>query len=422
MGGVNSYSTTAASNTTLGGITLADTLVPSNLDNAYRALMADIRKALNDIGGKAVSSGTDTITLTTDSTVTSYFDGLCLAFIAGGANTGAATLNVDSVGAKKVLKGGGTALAANDIVAGMAVLVYYDESADSASGAWMLANPAATTLDATTLASVMFAASAKTTPVDADTLPITDSAASNGLKKITWANIKATLKSYFDTVYSAVGAYAPGGTDVAVADGGTGRSSHTAYAVLCGGTTTTAAQQSIAGVGTSGQVLTSNGAGALPTFQDAAAGGVTSPNVLAVAFNRMAGSYTSNSSSASDITGLSFDIGANQTWQLEVKGFYSVNGDNDDMRMQVTGPASPASVALSVVSHKSGDTGAVDENTATAFGSNMDLQDGTSSAGVFVLTGTIVNGANTGTIQVRGSMSTGAGTIQRTSISAWRTA
>jgi hypothetical protein len=61
--------------------------------------------------------------------------------------------------------------------------------------------------------------------------------------------------------------YAPSGTDVSVPDGGTGRSSHTAYAVLCGGTTTTAAQQSIASVGSSGQVLTSNGAGALPTFQ-----------------------------------------------------------------------------------------------------------------------------------------------------------
>jgi hypothetical protein len=59
-------------------------------------------------------------------------------------------------------------------------------------------------------------------------------------------------------------------TGLPVAGGGTGRASHTAYAVICGGTTTTAAQQSIASVGTSGQVLTSNGAGALPTFQAAA--------------------------------------------------------------------------------------------------------------------------------------------------------
>ena len=54
---------------------------------------------------------------------------------------------------------------------------------------------------------------------------------------------------------------------VPVADGGTGRATATAYAVLCGGTTSTGAHQSIASVGTSGQVLTSNGAGALPTFQ-----------------------------------------------------------------------------------------------------------------------------------------------------------
>lgn len=59
---------------------------------------------------------------------------------------------------------------------------------------------------------------------------------------------------------------------VTVAQGGTGLASATAYAVLCGGTTSTGAFQSIASVGTAGQVLTSNGAGALPTFQDATGG------------------------------------------------------------------------------------------------------------------------------------------------------
>jgi len=60
-------------------------------------------------------------------------------------------------------------------------------------------------------------------------------------------------------------------TGLPVAGGGTGMTSATAYAVLCGGTTSTAAHQSIASVGSSGQILTSNGAGALPTFQAAAA-------------------------------------------------------------------------------------------------------------------------------------------------------
>lgn len=54
-----------------------------------------------------------------------------------------------------------------------------------------------------------------------------------------------------------------------VAGGGTGVTSTTAYAVLCGGTTSTGALQSIASVGTANQILTSNGAGALPTFQSA---------------------------------------------------------------------------------------------------------------------------------------------------------
>jgi hypothetical protein len=45
---------------------------------------------------------------------------------------------------------------------------------------------------------------AKTTPVDADHLSIRDSAASDVLKKVTRANVKATLKTYFDTLYLAV--------------------------------------------------------------------------------------------------------------------------------------------------------------------------------------------------------------------------
>lgn len=48
------------------------------------------------------------------------------------------------------------------------------------------------------------AATAKTTPVDADTIGLIDSAASNALKKVTWANIKATLKTYFDGIYPAI--------------------------------------------------------------------------------------------------------------------------------------------------------------------------------------------------------------------------
>ena len=42
----------------------------------------------------------------------------------------------------------------------------------------------------------------KTTPIDSDLIPLSDSASSFGIKKLTWANIKATLKTYFDTLYN----------------------------------------------------------------------------------------------------------------------------------------------------------------------------------------------------------------------------
>ena len=84
-------------------------------------------------------------------------------------------------------------------------------------------------------------------------------------------------------------------TGAVVAGGGTGVSSFTAYAVICGGTTSTGALQSVASVGTSGQVLTSNGAGALPTFQ-AAGGGNT--GLINIQVFKTSGTYTPTSGMA----------------------------------------------------------------------------------------------------------------------------
>lgn len=54
------------------------------------------------------------------------------------------------------------------------------------------------------LAADIHAATSKATPVDADELGIWDSVA-DALKKLTWANLKSTLKTYFDTLYSLAG-------------------------------------------------------------------------------------------------------------------------------------------------------------------------------------------------------------------------
>lgn len=62
-----------------------------------------------------------------------------------------------------------------------------------------------------------------------------------------------------------------------VANGGTGMSTTTAYAVFCGGTTSTGVHQQVSGLGNSGQVLTSNGPSALPSW----AAGLTNPMTTA---------------------------------------------------------------------------------------------------------------------------------------------
>jgi hypothetical protein len=58
------------------------------------------------------------------------------------------------------------------------------------------------------------------------------------------------------------------GKPIEVPFGGTQNASFSPYAVLCGGTTSTGPLQQVAGLGASGQVLTSNGAASLPTWQD----------------------------------------------------------------------------------------------------------------------------------------------------------
>jgi hypothetical protein len=106
--------------------------------------------------------------------------------------------------------------------------------------------------------------------------------------------------------------YSAGGTDVAVADGGTGRSSHTAYALIAGGITTTGAQQSLA-TGTSGQVLKSGGASALPTWATLAKADVGLGSVDNTADTAKNVLSATKLTTARTINGVSFDGTANIT-------------------------------------------------------------------------------------------------------------
>ena len=48
MAGIKDYSSTAANNTSVGGVSIAEGMLPSNINNAFRAVAADIREWYND--------------------------------------------------------------------------------------------------------------------------------------------------------------------------------------------------------------------------------------------------------------------------------------------------------------------------------------------------------------------------------------
>jgi hypothetical protein len=113
--------------------------------------------------------------------------------------------------------------------------------------------------------------------------------ASSGL---TWDGTSLTATKLAGPHNGTVGATTPASgafttlsatTPLPVTSGGTGIATTTAYSVVFSGTTATGAFQATAGPGTATHVLTSNGAGALPTFQAPAAAGATRGQAVAMA-------------------------------------------------------------------------------------------------------------------------------------------
>jgi hypothetical protein len=71
-------------------------------------------------------SGADTITAVGSPTLGAYASGQMFYFVAASANTGAVTINIDSLGAKSITRDGTTALAAGDIQSGEVCVIVYD--------------------------------------------------------------------------------------------------------------------------------------------------------------------------------------------------------------------------------------------------------------------------------------------------------
>lgn len=150
MPSIYDWSNTAANNATADSdINLAEGQAPSTLNDGGRVVLKRHADFLDDIGFTKTAGGTaDALTLTTSTGFTAYATGHMMTFIAASNNTGAATLNVSSIGAKAIRKitgSGEVALAADDIIATGHYRVHYNASANSGAGAWILENHPLTT-------------------------------------------------------------------------------------------------------------------------------------------------------------------------------------------------------------------------------------------------------------------------------------
>lgn len=173
----------------------------------------------------AIVTGTDTLVGTLTPAPTAYAAGNLFSFVAANTNTGAATININSLGAKSITKQGLTALAAGDIVSGQISLIEYDGTR------FQLINPSGVT----------------------------------GVSSISFGSTGLTPAT------ATSGAVSVAGT-LAVANGGTGLTSGTSGGVLYYSATGTLASSAAL---TASTLLVGGGAGVAPTTTTTATGALT---------------------------------------------------------------------------------------------------------------------------------------------------
>lgn len=166
------------------GATQLESVTPAT---ATLELYADTQAGTHTLlGGVA---GTNTITATAAPTLTAYTTGERFVFMAAAANTGAATLNVDGVGAISLVLPNGAALVANDILG-----ANYPCHAIKRAADFVLLNPFVSSSVG------LHSGVSKTPPVGADELSLWDSV-STSMQRLTVTNLLA----YLTGLYAALG-------------------------------------------------------------------------------------------------------------------------------------------------------------------------------------------------------------------------
>jgi hypothetical protein len=123
--GSSNYSETDASNTAAVPNGWPEGMAPSGVNNSARANMGAEKRFWNRINAVKTTGGTSTnYTLTYDQAAAQYYDGELFTFIANATNAAAATLNINSLGARQIALFGGNLLA-GAILASQVVTVRY---------------------------------------------------------------------------------------------------------------------------------------------------------------------------------------------------------------------------------------------------------------------------------------------------------
>lgn len=112
---------------------------PSTVNDSARSMMARISHWLNNLSGNVTMGGTgNAYTLTTGESLAAYPSNFRILWQPNADSTGAVTLNVDSIGAKKVFMPDGSQAASGDLDADSMYDVAYDSALDSAAGGFKI--------------------------------------------------------------------------------------------------------------------------------------------------------------------------------------------------------------------------------------------------------------------------------------------
>lgn len=126
-------------------LTWAEGQAPGTVNASARTMMKRVAELLADLGGTLTAGGSaNVLTVTANSAFDTYANGRMVSFKAASDNTGAATLNVNSIGAKSLRRAtiadGDAELVAGNVQAGCIYVAIYNTSLNGGAGGWALVN------------------------------------------------------------------------------------------------------------------------------------------------------------------------------------------------------------------------------------------------------------------------------------------